>query len=88
MAEDIPRVLKILLTCKEEERFNRFAEREKVSHEEAKRRVLQRENHVLAKINKIHGRDDIFAPNHYNMVIDTTGKNPQEILQAVLDKLT
>ena len=88
MAENIPDVLKILLVCKDKERFARFAMREKVSHAEAERRVLQRENHVLAKIKKIHGRDDIFAPNHYNMVIDTTGKNPQEILQAVLDKLT
>ena len=87
MSHGIKDVLKILLICDDVERFTRFAQRENISFLQARKRVLHREKKVLEKIQEIHGRHDIFDPKHYNMVIDTSGKKPDEIVSKVLQKL-
>jgi len=87
MADDLPGVLRVFLTCTDEERIKRFAEREKVSLEEAKYQIKERENNVYGKLQSIYKRNDFLDPKNYNLVIDTTTKSPQEILTEVLLKI-
>jgi len=87
MADDIPGVLKVLLVCDEEKRIERFMQREQISREEAINKIREREGSWEKKLEKIYNRNDFWDPKHYDLVIDTTNKSPQEILDAVLQAL-
>lgn len=87
MADKLPNVIRILLICDEKERIKRYAKRENIPIKNAQKRLYERENSWLKKIKKIYGRDDIFKPENYNCIIDTTNLKPQKILQKVMNKL-
>ncbi len=83
-AANIPKVLKILLICKDDIRYKRFAKREKISFEEAKQKVEERFFSWARKIKKIYQRDDFFDPKHFDLIIDTSHITPYVILKKVL----
>lgn len=87
LADDLPGVLKVLLVCDDQERFKRFAKRENVSPEEAKKEVLQRDRSWFEKVRVIHERDDFFDPKNYNLVIDTTNLTMEQITDRVMREL-
>lgn len=87
MANKYPRILKVLLICDEKRRIQRFAHREKISQKVAKKLLQERERNWLTKLAKIYNRSDFFDPNHYDLVIDTTNKNPKEIFKLVIESL-
>lgn len=87
LAKDKKKVLKVLLICDDEIRVKRFALREHVSTTVAKRRIHERETFLLATLNKIYRLKNIFDTSYYNLVIDTTGKNEEEIRGLVLTAL-
>lgn len=79
-------VFKILLTCKDDIRYKRFAKREKISFKDAKIKVEERQNNWFTKIKKIHkinSREFTLAKN-YNIVIDTSYITPQAVMKKVL----
>lgn len=87
MANNIPGVLKVLLTCSDKERISRFAERENVSLREAENRIKQREVNLLRVLTRIYNRSDFLNPKNYNLVIDTTLISKNKLLSLVVDKL-
>lgn len=87
MADNLTHVLRVLLICDNDKRYQRFAEREKISFEEAKKRVEERQHSWLNRMEKIYKRNDFLDPLNYNLIIDTTSKNPEEIFNKVLNKL-
>ncbi len=87
MANDYPGILKVFLTAADEERAKRFAEREEVDRAVAVENLRERERNWLAEIKKIYGRSDIYDPKHYDLVIDTTGLSPAEVLDKVMSAL-
>lgn len=87
MADAFPHVLKILLVTDDELRYKRFAIREKIIFNEAKKRVEERQLNWINRMKKIYHRDDFFDPKKYNLVIDTSDLKPEEILQIILEKL-
>ena len=88
MADEFPGVLRVLLTCAEEERIKRFARRDKVSLTEAAAKIREREKNLFAVLKKIYQREDFVDPRNYNLVVDTTTLTPQRLIQQVLQKLT
>jgi predicted cytidylate kinase len=88
MASGLPNVLKILLTCKDEIRYQRFAVRENIGFEEAKRRVDERQSNWLNKLEKIYDRNDFMNPKNYDLIIDTSNISLQEIVKKVLETLS
>lgn len=86
MADGLPNVLKILLICEDEIRYQRFAYREKISLEEAKKRVEERQNNWFQKIEKIYKIDPkkLIDKNNYDLIIDTSNITPQEVLKKIL----
>jgi predicted cytidylate kinase len=88
LAEGTTDVLKVLLIADDTVRFKRFAEREKVSVEEAKKEVYQRDSSWFDRVKKIHNRSDFFEKKNYNLVIDTSDKNIDGIVSIILNKLT
>jgi len=87
MAKGNPSVLRVLLICKDDIRYKRFAKREKVSFLEAKKRVEERQESWFTKIKKIHKIDSsrLCNPKNYDLVIDTSYITPQAILKKVLN---
>lgn len=87
MAEGLVDVLTVFLTANDTVRFARFAEREKVSLEIAKQKVLEREASWFSKLAKIYNRRDFYDPKFYNLIIDTSDLTKEEILQQVLSRV-
>jgi len=87
MAQDLPDVLKILLICKDEIRHKRFANREKISIDEAKKRIEERQSNWLNKLKKIYKRNDFVDPKNYDLVIDTSNITSRDVLKKVLQKI-
>ncbi|NMB83789.1 AAA family ATPase [Candidatus Roizmanbacteria bacterium] len=86
MAKKIPDVLRILLTCKDDIRYKRFAKRESLTFAEARTRIDERQGSWFAKIKKIYRFDPskLTDPKNYDLTIDTSYVTPQAILRKVL----
>ncbi len=87
MANSFPDVVRLLLVCDDRIRIKRFAKREKVNLEEAKKLVYDRENNLFGKLGEIYKRSDFVDPKNYNLIIDTSYITPQAVLKKVLTKL-
>ncbi len=88
IARNIRGILKILLICSHEDiRIDRVVNREKISIEEAKKWMRQREDENICKWKKLYGDYDFWDPKYYDMIIDTYGTGPMETMGIVLDKL-
>ncbi len=88
MAGEASGVLKILLIADDGIRFNRFAEREHMSLEEAKKEVVSRDSGWFEKVKVIHNRSDFFDPKNYTLIIDTSNKNVNEIVSLILTNVS
>jgi len=86
-AKGIPGVLKVLLICKDDIRYKRYAKREKSSYEQAKLKVNERFYNWAKKIYKIYKRKDFFQDTYFDLVIDTSYITPQAVLKKVLKAL-
>lgn len=88
MAQRISGVLKVLLVCSDEAiRIDRVVNRDRVTIEEAKRFIRQREEENISKWKKLYGDFDFWDPSYYDLVIDTFSSGPMQTLGKVLDKL-
>lgn len=87
MADHYPHVLRILLTCDDHIRATRFAKREKISIDEAKKAIKEREENLFNKLIAIYHRNDFVNPKNYNCVIDTTFLTSNEVFQKVFNTL-
>lgn len=89
MAKNLPDVLKILLVCQDNIRYQRFANREEINFDEAKKRVEERQNNWFDKIEKIHKIDpkEFSNPRNYDLIINTTDISSSDVLKKVLNLL-
>lgn len=88
VAQGIPNVLKVLLVCSNEAiRIDRVVNRNKVTIEEAKNFIKNREEENISKWKKLYGDHDFWDPKLYDVVIDTYSTGPMETLGIVLDTL-
>lgn len=85
-ANHLEDVLKVLLVCKDDIRYKRFAKREKIKLFDARLRVEDRQNSWFDKIEKIHKikRKEFIDEKNYTLVIDTSYITPQAVLKRVL----
>jgi predicted cytidylate kinase len=87
MAHGQPNIIKVLLICRDEIRYQRFADREKIDGVEAKKRVEERQSNWLNKLEKIYKRNDFMDPKNYDLIIDTSGLSSKEVLKNVLQHI-
>lgn len=94
-AQGIEGVFKILVTCDDENgadqtaiRIDRLVNREKISIDEAKREVLEREKNDVEKWRRIYTNDDqswvYWDKKYYDLVINTYSHNAEETLKLAL----
>lgn len=88
MARDSDDTLRILLTCENDAlRIDRVANRDKVTIEQAKTYIKEREEGNFKEWKRIYGDYEFFSPEYYHLVIDTYSSSPQETVENVLEKL-
>jgi len=97
-AQGIKGVFKIAVICEDESgndkvdiRIDRLINREKISIEEAKGEVIEREENDLEKWRKMYAGGDqewvYWDKKYYDLVINTYSHNQEETLKFTLEKL-
>jgi len=88
VAREIPSTLKVLTICSNEAiRIDRVVNRDKVSVDEAKAWIKNREEENIKKWQALYGPYDFWDPKYYDLVIDTYSSGPMETVGKVLDRL-
>jgi CMP/dCMP kinase len=88
LAQDYPETLKVLCTVKDFEAYKRVAKRDSVSVEEAEELSKQRAKDLVDKFNKLYGVSDFLDERYFDLVINTSNKTPQQVLEVVLKELS
>jgi CMP/dCMP kinase len=97
-AQGIPGVFKILVICEDTKgadhadiRIDRLVNRKKISVEEAKKEIVEREKNNLEKWRRMYANGDsnwvYWDPKYYDLVINTYVNNASDSLKLVLEKL-
>lgn len=88
MARERKDTLRILLICKDDAlRIDRVANRDKISIQQAKEYIKEREEVNFKEWKRIYGDYNFFNPEYYNLVIDTYSYGQMETTQQVLEAL-
>lgn len=88
IARDLKNTLRVLLTCSNDAlRIDRVVNRDRVSIEEAKHYIHERETVNFKEFKRIYGNYNFFDPQYYHLVIDTYSSGPFETVGKVLDVL-
>lgn len=98
MAQGIEGVLKVLLYCSSDEvRVDRIVNRDKISVEEAKKHIFEREDQNIKKWIRMYtkewrewvgqGKVDFYKPQLYDLIIDTYANDRDKTLKLVMEKL-
>jgi len=88
MARDLKNTLRVFLTTSNDAvRIDRVANRDKVSIEEAKKLIKEREEVNFKEWKRIYGDYNFWDPKYYHLIIDTYSSGPLETVGKVLDRL-
>ncbi len=97
-AKGIEGVYKILVVCEDEKgndkkdiRIDRLVNRDKISVDEAKNEVIEREKRNLDKWRRLYAQDDkdwiYWKKDYYDLIINTYNHNAEEALKIVLKEI-
>lgn len=97
-AQEIEGIFKVLVVCEDESgedhtdiRIDRLMNRERVSVEEAKAEVVEREKNDIEKWRRIYANDDLnwtyWDKKYYDLVINSYNHNQDEALKITLDAI-
>lgn len=88
MAREQTDTLRVLLMCHENSlRIDRVVNRDRISVEQAKNYIRERESINIKEWKRIYGNYDFWDPKYYHVVIDTYSSGQMETVGIVLDKL-
>jgi cytidylate kinase len=88
VARELDNTLRVLLLCKDNAlRIDRVANRDKVSVEDAKKYIREREEVNFTEWKRIYGEYNFWDPKYYHLIIDTYEYGQMETAQKVLDAI-
>ena len=88
LARDMSNVLKVLVVCSEYAvRVDRVVNREKITVDQAKDWMRNREEENIPTWQRLYGNHDFWDPKFFDVVVDTYKTGPNESMGIVLDKL-
>jgi CMP/dCMP kinase len=85
--KDMPEVYRVLCVADFDIAVARAGHRDKQNLDEAIKDAHKRSDGLKKKFKKLYGVEDYLDPKYFDLVVDTTEKSPEEVLQIVLDKL-
>ncbi|MCX7996910.1 MAG: cytidylate kinase family protein [Patescibacteria group bacterium] len=88
VARKLENTLRVLLVCEDDAlRIDRVANRDKLSIQQAKDFIYQREHDNFTEWKRIYGDYDFWNRDYYHLVIDTYSHGQVETVGVVLEKL-
>lgn len=88
VARKMDHVFRVLVVCSEYAvRVDRVVNRERITVDQAKEWMRQREEENIPTWKRLYGDEDFWDPKYYDLVIDTYHLGQNEALGLVLDKL-
>src|SRR5258708_5912693 len=87
LAKDIKTTCKILCIADFDTRMQRAAKREGVSVKQATLDATKRSTDLAKKFKRLYGVTNGFKKSYFNLIVDTTVKSKEEVLQSVLNKI-
>ncbi|PIY72075.1 hypothetical protein COY87_02825 [Candidatus Roizmanbacteria bacterium CG_4_10_14_0_8_um_filter_33_9] len=88
MARNLKDTLRVLLICDDDAlRIDRVANRDKVSIDNAKKYIREREDVNFKEWKRIYGDYNFFDKKYYHLIIDTYSSGQLETVGKVLDRL-
>lgn len=87
LAKDLEDVFKILCVTDFKVSMERAAKRDGLSVEEATKLAKARSLALGRKFKKLYGVKNHLDPKYFNLVVDTTNKTPEEVLEYVLKSM-
>ncbi|MDD4010945.1 MAG: AAA family ATPase [Sphaerochaetaceae bacterium] len=79
--------LKVYLKASVEERARRIVKREGGDLADRREQTMQRDAHDTARYKRIYGIDNTKGPEIADLVIDTEGKTPEQIVDLIIDAI-
>lgn len=86
VAREIPEALTVYLEAPARVRAERVAARDDLDEEEAFEAMWRREAKEKSRYHRIYGVDPD-DPRHYDLVLDSSKLEPDEIVEAILDEM-
>lgn len=86
LSRDFKSTLKVLCTADLDECVRRVVHRDTETEEQARAKLLKRSKGLQNRYKYLYGVDDFLNPQYFNLVVDTTKLNPQQVLDQVLEK--
>ncbi len=87
LAKDLTDTYKILIVADFDKRMERVAQRENVPLKKVCEESEERSKSLVEKFKKLYGVQDQFDKNYFNLIIDSTNKNQNEVLEEALEGL-
>ena len=84
-ARENPQVLKVLLTCDEDERIRRALERSH-THKETAEDVKKRDTAHDTKFRKLYANENFLDPKFFDLVIDTTNTESENVAEKIVQR--
>lgn len=82
---DIPKILKVLLTCDWQTRIKRALARTH-THTETEEDVKKRETGLDKKFRKLYAQENYLDPKFFDLVIDTTDTSIEKVVAEISEK--
>ena len=87
LSKGVKNVLRVLVICPIESRFNRYAKDRGYSLADAKKLLEEREDADNKKWERLYGRQDFFDPKIFHLVVDSAKLSVAEEVKLVLRHL-
>lgn len=87
-ARGITHTLKVLVDADFETKLKRFKKRDGVDLKTARKQMNEREDSLQKKFQKLYGVKNRFDPKYFDLIVDTTTKTPEEVMEVVLKKMS
>lgn len=88
VARELPNTLRVLLICHDDAlRIDRVANRDKISVDDAKKYIKEREEDNFKEWKRLYGDYNFWDPQYFHFVIDTYSSDQNKSTQQVLDLL-
>jgi len=78
-------VLRILVISDQHKKFIRYADREKISIQEAKDQLKNRDQNNLEFYTQLYQAGNYLDPKHYQLIIDSSKMTPEQEVEKVLE---
>jgi cytidylate kinase len=84
----IPDSIKIKITCSDDVRIKRVANRDGITFEEAERKTFDREKNAAMRYENTYNIKEMAPDSIFSLIVDSTELRPEQIVENIISALT